>query len=60
MTHWPQGCYDKNSCARHKECMYRRCRYEGKDIKNDIEYRLLVERTNQMRDDGTLPVRDPE
>lgn len=29
---WPAGCYDPDSCAYHRECMYTKCRHEGRDI----------------------------
>lgn len=54
MSHWPFGCQDKDSCHRHKACMYRGCRYQGKDITDDIVYREEVDRVNRTRDDGKV------
>jgi hypothetical protein len=34
---WPAGCHDPDSCARHKTCMYIRCRHEGRSIAGEVE-----------------------
>jgi hypothetical protein len=41
---WPAACHDPDSCSRHQKCMYLRCPWEGKDIKNNIaQARALVD-----------------
>lgn len=29
---WPNGCRDAASCLRHGQCMYAKCRHEGKSV----------------------------
>lgn len=35
---WPIGCHDPTSCGeRHRQCMYLKCRHEGRDITSEID-----------------------
>ena len=39
-TSWPAGCVKPNSCGRHKQCMYAKCKNEGRDICSEVEAAL--------------------
>jgi len=44
MSTWPVGCHSPNSCARHRRCMYVRCRHEtDQDLKSDIDKAVATE-----------------
>ena len=44
MSNWPAGCHSPNSCARHRRCMYVRCRHENDaNLKSDIDKAVATE-----------------
>lgn len=38
---WPVGCHDPDSCARHKACMYVKCRHGGRSIAGEVEAAMI-------------------